>query len=174
MKKQRRDGSFVAQLRQGLRSLKFGKRGEMHILNINANYGHYQIVIGPMRRRRGAEKLNSHPIEIHGEIHHIFLSPHAVRVHPSKRQMMKNMKDTVIVRDLTVHIHDPKGDGRHISALGENDLRAREYINLAGRAGEHLLEEARHSRNFSMATYRIIQTDIISALREKSGKTGQT
>lgn len=161
---------FIKQLRHVVRSLKRMKPGEVHVLSINANYGHYQVVIGPKQQgEKAAKGMESRPIEINGEIHHLFISPHAVRVYPSKGQILHNLRDTVIMRDLEIHLHDPMGDGRHLAMMekGDNGIHARECINLAGNEGEKLLEKAEHDTHLSMAAYRIIQRDILRALTER-------
>ena len=160
--------SFIVQLKDSVRSLKHIKPNEVHILSINAKYGHYQIVIGPAEK--GDDDTRS--IEINGEVHHLFVSPKDVRVHPSKDQIDKNLHDTVVMRDLTIHLKDPKGDGEHLqnNEKQPETIEPKECINLAGEEGEKLVKDATHSSRVSMATYRIIQEDIISSLKEQKGK----
>ena len=167
-----RKRAFIQELRSLIRGLKRMKPGETHVISINANYGHYQLVIGPNRSAR----LESRPIEINGEIHHLFVSPKAVSAHPSRDQVLDNMKDTVIMRGLSVHLVDPEGDGQHLesSENNQNLMQAREYINLAGQQGEKIIEASRSSDEISLETYRIIQQDILKALKEKKGKGADT
>lgn len=176
MKKRKVAEPFIDQLKRSVRSLKKMRPGEVHVFSINANYGHYQIVVGSHRdavKRRYPGKYL--PIEINGEIHHLFISPHAIRIHPSKTQMLKNLNNTVIVRDVAVHIRDPKGDGRHVVEQAKDvGVRAREYINLAGVEGQKLLEETHHKNRLTMAAYRIIQKDIIESLRQKKEMTEES
>lgn len=174
MKKLKNRGRFLEELKRGVASLKHIKSGEVHILSVHGNYGHYQIVIGPEKKEKraggqaGPEKYR--PIEINGEIHHLFMTPHTLTANPSKRQMLSNLKDTVIMRGLSVHLQDPKGDGRHLARDAEKDDRVvvHECINMAGKTGEELVEESKRSEHFPMAAYRIIQNDILRALHEKS------
>ena len=169
MKKRRKDGAFIDELRRMVRTLKKMKAGEVHIMSINANYGHYQIVIGPEEHEVGPHrKGHDRPIEINGEIHHLFVSPRTVTAYPSKHEVLENLKHTVIMRDLSVHLLDPKGDGQHLTELtnGGNGIHAREYINLAGSKGKKLIEKVEHSDKLSLDAYRIVQKDILRALKE--------
>ncbi|MBT3181727.1 MAG: hypothetical protein HN337_04365 [Deltaproteobacteria bacterium] len=163
MKKRKAHLPFIDQLRHAIKSLKKMKPGEVHVLSINANYGHYQIVIGP-------EESSDHnrSIEINGEIHHLFVTPKNISAQPSKRQVEQNLKNTVIMRNLMIHLRDPKGDGKHLIIMSKNDngLHPRECINLAGNDGERLMNELEHKSSYSLAAYRIIQKDILSALKK--------
>lgn len=164
MKRKRAQEAFLERLRQAVQSLKHMKPGEVHVFSINASYGHYQIVIGPEQRGKERQE-HKRPIEINGEIHHLFVSPRAVSIHPSRGQVMRNMKDTVIMRDLSIHLVDPKGDGEHLEREANNNLHARECINLAGDDGEKIIEEAGNDANLMLAAYRIVQQDILASLR---------
>lgn len=172
MKRGKMSPSFLERLKGSVKSLRDMKPGEVHVFSINAHYGHYHIVIGP-EQKEGApqERLHARPIEIDGEIHHLFMSPRAMRIYPSKRQMRENMKDTVILKDLTVHLVDPDGKGSHLNRAGNNELHARECINFAGDDGDRLIEEAQHDQQMTMAAYRIIQRDILQALEEGAEET---
>jgi len=171
MKRKRAKMPFLDQLRKTVESLKKMKPGEVHILSVNANYGHYQIVIGPENHGEKGSDEHGRPIEINGEIHHLFVTPGNISAQPSRKQVLENMKNTVIMRNLSVHLNDPRGDGRHISAPDRDNsgLHAREYINLAGDTGEELLEKVEHSGRFSLAAYRIVQQDILRALKKQNG-----
>lgn len=161
---------FLKELQNLVRALRKMKPNETHILNINANFGRYQLVIGP--QKNGGEE-DEHSIEINGEIDHLFVTPEGVRTHPSKDQVRDNMKDTVIMRGLEVHLRDPMGDGEHLtsSTNGDNGLRPRQCINLAGNKGDDIIERMRHSDETSLVTYRIVQEDILKALRQNRRKS---
>lgn len=170
MRRKARSKKFLKELQTLVGALKKMKPGETHVLNVNASYGHYQIVIGPGKksRARGDER----PIEIDGEIHHLFVTPEEIRAHPSRGQMMANLRDTVIMRGLHIHLMDPMGDGEHLSkGEGNNGLHAKEYINLAGDAGEEIIERVEKSDEISFDMYRIVQQDIIKALKENKRKS---
>ena len=172
MKRKARSKKFLMELRSLIGALKHMKPGETHILSINANYGHYQLVIGPEKNAMSDEDERS--IEIEGEIHHLFVTPDEVRAQPSKNQVMENLKDTVIMRGLHVELKDPKGDGKNLRpSAGYNGLRAKEYINLAGEAGDDIIEMAESSDEISLDTYRLIQEDIIKALKQNKRKSLQ-
>lgn len=169
MKKRARSKVFLKELRNLVGALKQMKPGETHILSIDANYGRYQLMIGP---GRDGESEDHRPIEIDGEIHHLFMTPEEVRLHPSKRQVKDSMKDTVIMRGLHVHLMDPEGDGDHLARPGNGGccLKAKEYINLAGKEGERMIDEMEHGDEISQDTYRIIQEDIINTLKRDKKK----
>lgn len=165
MKRRRAKTPFIEKLREAIESIKLMRPGEVHVVSVNANYGHYQIIIKPIQ---GKGSSFERPIEINGEIHHLFLSPKKLSAQPSKRQRIENLKDTVIMKNLNIHITDPMGDGRHISTPEhDSGMHAIEYINLAGQGGNDLVDNAEHSRKYSLAAYRIVQNDILKALRKK-------
>jgi len=172
MKRVKDGAAFFDQLRSIVKRLRKMKPGEVHVLSINANYGHYQISIGPtpaespeLKGTKADEPRG--PIEINGEIHHLFLSPDAVRAMPSEKQVIENMKDTVIMRDLSIHMKDSSGDGNHLDHAndGEAVMKARECINLAGEEGQRLMEEAKNEMRIHLATYHLVQQDILKALQ---------
>lgn len=170
MNRRRSHERFLDKLKEAIRSLKEMKPGEVHVFNINASYGRYQVVIGPegAEARKGAKEAR--PIEINGEIHHLFVSPGAVRIHPSRRQVNHYMQDTVIMRDLSIHIVDPEGGGEKLARSDRNGMRARECINLAGNEGQKIIERTEQDGRMMMAAYRIVQQDILKALKDKREK----
>ena len=101
MKRHRSHASFIENLRQKIRSLRKMKPEDIHVFTIDASYGRYQIVIGPL------EKNHRRSLEIDGNIHHLFISPKAISPNPSKNQIRTNLKNTIIMRDLSVHLFDP-------------------------------------------------------------------
>jgi hypothetical protein len=157
---------FYKELQTVISELRNMKPGETHRISINANYGHYQLVIGPGPEGMRDNKESKNQIEINGEIHHLFVSPDAVRAQPSHEQVMENMHDTVIVRGCEIHLKDPAGDGRHLAETNGNRMHAREYINLAGNAGQKLINEMEHNERMTFEAYEIVQQDILKALKE--------
>jgi hypothetical protein len=157
---------FFKELARTIQELRHLRKNETHVLSIHANFGHYELVIRPAEASEQHPRSAVHPIEINGEIHHLFLSSGKVRPQPSRAEIRGNLKHTVILRGLSLHLMDPRGDGRHLSHNGNNGMHAREYINLAGPEGELLIEKVEHSPEMSMAAYRIAQKDIIHALRK--------
>ena len=176
MKRRRREHKFIEELMKALHILGKMKPNEVHVISINANYGRYEIVIGPGSKKKTKGGYIRYPIEINGQIHHLFISPHKLRALPSRSQILGNLKDTVIVRDLSVHLRDPWGDGQHldISEEGHNGIQFNEYINLAGDEGENLVHEAEHSNQLPLKAYRLIQKDILHALKERRGRARAT
>lgn len=167
MKKNQERKSFFQELRNASAALHDMKPGEKHTLSINANYGHYQLIIGPGSNGDG-KKHGDNQIEISGEIHHLFVSPDAVRAQPSIEQRTENLKNTVIMRNCTIHIKDPLGDGDHIAELNDRNkgVHARECINLAGPEGDHLIKEMEQSERMTLEAYKIVQQDILRVLKE--------
>ena len=115
------------------------------------------------------DKRKHRSIEINGQIHHLFISPRKISANPCDSQVKKHMKDTVIMRDLEVHIVDENGDGSLIQSGNGKDqpVEAKEMINLAGEKGRILIQEAQSSGKLPQATYEIIEEDIIHALEER-------
>ncbi len=177
MKRKRKSKVFLQELRNLIDALKNMKPGETHVLSINANFGNYQLVIGPQPRRRrpssrskqgSKQSEDARAVEINGQIYHLFATPVEVRAHPSKEQILDNLKDTVIMRGVSIHLKDPKGDGMHLKALPnrENGLHAREYINLAGNKGARIIDRVEHDEEISFETYQLIQEDILTSLKK--------
>lgn len=164
MKNRGKHASFIRNLRRKVRSLKRLKPHDVYVFTINANYGHYQIMVGPMNNR------HERNLEITGEIHHLFVSPHSISANPTRDQVEGNLKNTVIMRDLEVRLMDPRGDGRHLKTMGSG-AHPREYINLAGKNGELLMTHLEGSGRLSRAAYRIIQEDILRALKKEEKRT---
>lgn len=170
MKRRKSGESFFDELRKNIGSLGKMKSTDVHVMSINANYGRYQITIGP-ESGNGDQKKKIHlrPIEINGEIHHLFVSPHTVQPHPSKNEVLMNLKHTIILKELTVHFVDPEGDGRHLdlARTGDGSVHPKEFINMAGEEGERMLEKTMHSDKLPLAAYKIVQEDILKALKER-------
>lgn len=161
MKKHKELGKFVARLKKVMSEIKCMKPNEVHVLSVNANHGHYQIIVG-------LNKKDPSSVEIDGEIHHLFVTHRAARLHPSKTQMLHNMRGSVVMRDLKIHIFDPLGDGCHVSSdSGNETVRAREYINFAGSEGTALISSISRCKWLAKAAYRIAQEDILEALKSK-------
>ncbi|MBN1283018.1 MAG: hypothetical protein JXA24_04515 [Proteobacteria bacterium] len=166
MKKMQRHSEFAKEICRLVARLKKLRPGETHVLSIDANYGHYELILHTDSHRAHKGRQMGMPLEISGEIHHLFVTHGALRPNPSQQQVRANLRDTVIARGLTVHLQDPVGDGEHLKHEdGGNGLDAKEFINLAGESGEKLIWEARHDENLSLEAYHIIQQDILKALR---------
>jgi hypothetical protein len=160
MKNKRSHASFVENLRHKVRSLKKLRPQDVHVFTIDANYGHYQIVIGPKKGH------NQRDVEITGEIHHLFVSPYSITANPTRHEIYENMKNTIIMRNLEIHLHDPKGDGKNL-LMKDCKAHPREYINLAGKNGLLLMKHIEGSRRLSHAAYKIIQEDILRSLKKE-------
>ena len=164
MKNLRKNKKFLKELQKVISNLKAFKANAPHTLSINANYGHYQILIEP----NGDKRSRNSSIEITGEIHHLFLTPGHLAPNPPREQMKQNLKNTVIARGLHLHLLDPVGDGEHLAPQREgNGIEAREFINLAGEEGEKMIQDACNDRRLSLEAYRIVQQDILKALKQR-------
>jgi hypothetical protein len=165
MKYWRSHASFIGTLRHKIRSLKRLGPNDVYVFTVNANYGHYQITVGPMNDHRKRE------VEIKGEMHHLFVTPHSIAPNPAKKQVNCTMRNTVVMRNLEVHLVDPEGDGKHLSTKS-SDARPREYINLAGKNGELLMRNLESGTRLQKAIYGIIQKDILNSLELEETSEG--
>jgi hypothetical protein len=162
----KRKTPFLEQLRQVIKELKDMKPDEMHVITVHANYGNYELVIGPEDENK---EDGQRPVEINGEIHHLFLSPGSISANPSKKQIRNKLKHTVIMQDLSIHLEDYDGEGEH--ATGHNGssqgVMPRGMINMAGKEGEELIHKVEESGELNDITYHIIQDDILHALKKE-------
>ena len=153
--------AIINKLREVLPPLKKMKANEVHVINLRANFGRYQIIIS-------AEENDKRSLEINGQIHHLFLSPEKITANPSSNQVRDHMKDTVIMRDIDIHIVDKQGSGDIKAGKGWKEaVEAKELINLAGEQGQIILDEAKQAGHLPKAAYEIIEKDIIHALEER-------
>jgi len=168
MKRRQSHAAFLAQLKRTVSSLNKMKPEDMHVLTVHANYGNYEIVIGPEMGEEGSVGRHRE-LEINGEIHHLFISGNTITPNPSHEQIHDKLKDTVIMQDLSVHLKDLKGDGHH--AIGSNGSKRgvmpRGMINMAGSRGEELIHEIEENGELDDITYQIIQEDILNALEKR-------
>lgn len=164
MKKEKaKPEKLFQKLREVVSPLKNIKENEVHILNIRANYGNYQVIIAPSK-----EAANKHKLEINGQIHHLFVSPDRISAKPSELQVKHHMKDTIILRDLNVHLVDKGRTHKPETAAGwKHAVEVREKINLAGKEGSNLLQNIESNGKLSKAAYDIIEEDIIQALNDR-------
>ena len=155
---------FIKKLKQKIRELRHMKQGEIHVLTVNANYGRYKIVVGPIKDQ------NHIPVERDGEIHHLFISNNDITPNPTKEEINSNLKHTVMMKDLMVHINDPSGDGYNLG-LGRSGVKPRECINFAGKKGDEMVRNINLHGMLSKATYKIIQEDILKSINYSKRKT---
>lgn len=163
MKRKKSNTAFLDQLKKTAQQLKKMKPGEVHVLSIHANYGNYQIIIGPENSHQ-----HQREIKIDGTVHHLFISERNISAQPTREQVLQNMKDMVIMRKLHVHFRDQAGDGEHF--MDEDGVYAQEYINLAGEMGKQMVANAIRDRQMSLAAYKIVQQDILKALKKDKHK----
>lgn len=175
MKKRMSHASFLEQLKKTISSLKNMKPDDMHVLTVHANYGNYEIVIGPESHERGDDD-HRRAVEINGEIHHLFITPDSISPNPSHNQIHDKLKHTVIMQDLEVHLRDTDGDGRHAEGNegSKYGVEPRGMINMAGKEGEEIVHEMEVSGKLNDITYRIIQEDILHALDKRRAEEEPT
>ncbi|OGQ04480.1 MAG: hypothetical protein A3F82_03945 [Deltaproteobacteria bacterium RIFCSPLOWO2_12_FULL_44_12] len=144
---------------------------EVHVFNVHASYGHYQIIIGPAEKVLKRNRLQR-SLEINGALHHLFITKNHVMPHPTHNQIHNNLRGCIIMRDLTLHLKDPTGAGRKLETGNQkNAVLAREKINLAGNDGEKLLKRIEVTGKLAKDTYKIVQEDILTALANKQYTT---
>lgn len=155
----RRPG-FLDNLKKREGMLRRLKKRELAIFNVMGRYGAYQIKIGP------EDSSHHRPIEINGHIHHLFVKGHGVGPMPTKEDIDHNLKGTVIMNDVTVHIFDRNGDGRKVAIgrAGDDGAHAKRSINLAGSEGERMLNEMESSGELANKAYLIVQDDILKSI----------
>ena len=168
MKKRRSNACFLEQLKQVVSELKDMKPNEMHVITVHANYGNYELVIGAEEHEMSGEQQHR-PVEINGEIHHLFVSPDSISPNPSQEQIHDKLKHTVIMQDLSIHLRDDEGDGEHATGHdgSSQGVMPHGMINMAGEEGEELVHQVEESGKLNDVTYQIIQEDILHALRKK-------
>lgn len=174
MKKRQIHTSFLEQLREVVAELKEMKPNEMHVITVHANYGSYELVIGPEDQEIRRDIEHHRPVEINGEIHHLFISPESISPNPSRNQIHDKLRHTVIMQDLSIHLRDDDGDGEHAHANNgsTSGVMPHGLINMAGEEGEELIHQVEESGQLNDDTYHIIQDDILHALkREKNDET---
>lgn len=164
--------SFWSRLRRAIPSLKRLKPTDHKVIEIAANFGKYSVVIGAeypdAECRRRALPLQTRPLEIHGTIDHLFVEDNHIGPFPTKTAVDHQLRATVIINGVAVHLYDVQGDGvTTVSAtLPRATVEIAQTINLAGRDGEMRLQSLNHSGLLSRATYQIIQDDILKVLRQ--------
>lgn len=135
---------------------------EVTIFNVKGNFGHYQVKLWPMD-----PKEHSRPIEINGEIHHLFVTKDKVGPLPKHDEVLRNMRGTVIMKDISIHLFDEKGDGHavKIERIESDGAHAKKRINLAGDEGEKIIHEMEATGRLANETYHIVQEDILKSMK---------
>ncbi|MBI2346481.1 MAG: hypothetical protein HYV03_06300 [Deltaproteobacteria bacterium] len=141
------------------------------VVEVTANYGRYRLLIGPeysMREcRRRRMPMHSRPIALEGTIDHLVIDGERVSPMPDRATVARQLVGTVVIHGVTVHLYDVIGDGEQWQGdPGHRDrLEIAETINLAGACGEGQLARWCSNGRLATETYRIIQQDILRALR---------
>ncbi len=164
--------TFLARLRRVLPALRSLSSQDSTSFMVNAQYGQYQITIGPEYSATQCRKrhipLHSRPIKIEGEIDHLFLEPNQVTPLPSREQVNNQLRTSVVINGVRVHIFDVTGDGTPFrpDPGTQAKVEIRQTINLAGAEGEDRLVNYQRSGVLARETYRIIQEDILRLFRQ--------
>lgn len=144
---------------------------------MDANFGHYQMHIGPeysiAECRRQHMPLHSRPIDIAARIDHLYVEPHRITPMPTREVIDHHLKATVIIHDVTVQIFDADGDGEMIRIEPQTcgTISIKHTTNLAGDEGMERLNTLRDSGKLAQETYRIIQDDVLRLLRHHQAQT---
>lgn len=156
--------SFVEEIIMRNKALKKLKPNDVTIFNVKGNFGSYQIKICAVD-----EKFHSRPVEINGEIHHLFVTKDVIAPLPTHDEINHNMRGTVIMKDITIHLFDEKGDGIAVrleqSNGNGNGAHARKLINLAGEKGVEFLNNMETTGRLANDTYHIVQEDILKSFK---------
>lgn len=162
---------FVRKLINHNLDLKRLHPNEIYIFNVFANRGNYQIMVGPEYSAEECEAMKIEPhsrrIEINGTVHNLFLNPNHISAEPKQEDVRRNLRGSMIVKDLAIHIVDNNGTGTGIviEKIHSHELVLRDKINLAGEKGEEMLSKYLSTGKLIMETYKIIQEDILNSLK---------
>jgi len=152
---------FLKQLmkQRGLGALKLD---EMTIFNVVGKYGHYQVKVGPENK-----KNHTRPIEISGEIHHLFVAKDSITPLPTHEEINRNMQGTVIMKNIEVHLFDRSGKGNGVQIINSevDGAHPHDQINLGGKTGLNLIHKYSESGKLANETYQIVQSDILSSAK---------
>lgn len=153
--------NFLRRLLKGHKDLGKIKSNELAIFNVCGNYGHYQIKIGPLD-----EKTKARSVEINGKVHHLFINNKHVEPLPSHDEIKNNMRGTIIMNEVSLHLYDKEGEGKKviIERKDADGAHARQHINLAGEDGEKMLHECESTGQLANETYQIVQEDILKSI----------
>ena len=164
--------TFLARLRRVIPTLRSLGPQESKTFDVQAQFGEYHITIGPeysaTHCRQLHVPLHSRPIQVEGEIDHLFLEPDQVCAFPSRELVNQQLRTTVVINGVRVHIFDLHGDGASYRAnpTPASRVEIRQAINLAGPEGEDRLVNYQRSGALTRETYRIIQEDVLKLLRQ--------
>lgn len=162
--------AFIKLLLKYRAELKRLRPRDICVFNVIANYGSYQIIVGPEYSDAECKRLNVKPhsrsIVINGSMHHLFVNPRHVSALPDHEDVRSNLRGSVIMKDIVIHILDQDGRGSSvkITRIGQDGVHAKQNINLAGEKGIPMIENYMSSGRLAIETYKIIQRDILKAL----------
>lgn len=163
--------SFIRKLAKSAVELKKLKNREVRIFNVIANFGSYQVIVGPEYSKEECEKLHvkihSRRLEINGYMHHLFVNSRGVSALPDEDEISSNLRGSVIMKDIVIHIVDQDGCGSRvlIERLDRDGVQDKRRINLAGENGDSMIKKYKMSGRLDNDAYRIIQEDILKALK---------
>lgn len=163
--------SFIKGLLQGCIDLRRLKPNQIYVFNVIADHGSYQIIVGPEYSPEQCKKLELKPrsrkIEINGIVHNLFVNPRHISPNPKEEDLRYNLKGSVIMKQMMIHIVDSDGCGTSVKIKSEHrsGFRVGQTINLAGARGEEMLNKYMKNGRLLRETYKIIQSDILEALK---------
>lgn len=168
--------NFIRLLIKHCVELKKLKPRDVCTFNIYTKHGHYQVSIGPecvgSECRRMHVKPHSRKLEINGSMHHLFISKEKISPTPKQEDVKANLRGSVIMKDVVIHIVDQDGSGAKIKIENyhSSTIKAEQRINLAGRTGESMMSNLHSSGRLMKDTYKIVQEDILDALKKHTSK----
>lgn len=174
----KKDLNFINKLIKHCIQLKKLKPRQVCIFNVFTKHGNYQVYIGPECVGTECKKMHVKPhsrkLEINGSMYHLFVNPKHISADPQQEDLRSNLRGSVIMRDIAIHIVDQDGSGAHIQiedVQSSSMIEEGHKINLAGEKGDHMLERFRSSGKLMKETYKIIQEDILEAIKENLAKS---
>ena len=160
---------FVKMLHEAFPHLRALDSRAIFLFSIHTRHGHYQIKVGPTHSPPECKEMGipkySRPIEITGELHHMFLSGYSVTLKPHTRQPPNNLRGAIIMKHVLLHFIDRHGQGDSHIPMVDSHIQPREKINLSGPNGDTKLEEIRQSGQLAHRVYSIIREDIFMYLK---------
>lgn len=165
--------SFLVRLRQVVPALRDLAARESQVVTVEALYGRYRLVVGPEYtaqecRQRGLPR-HSRPIEVAATLDHLIVDGERVSAVPEQPTVDRHLQGTVVIHGVTVHVYDLEGKGKSVACdrAPSHGIEFAEVINLGGDGATAAVEALRTSGRLTHEAYRIIQADLLRALREQ-------
>jgi len=165
---------FMKKLIEMCMAAKGLRPNEIYIFNVFAKHGCYQIMIGPEYPARQCKERHLAPhsrrLEINGSLYNLFVSPKEISATPKHEDVKMNLRGSVIMKNVLIHIVEKSGDGAEVEIRHHEmkNIQVRRRLKFINHEGEDLVKKHKASGQLAKETYRIIREDILSALTKKS------